>query len=135
MRPVRPSKPQETRIVKATDAVDETLGERIKRLRVQKRLSLRELAKQVKVSAPFLSDVERNRRSTTRLQEIATALGVDVATLEDADQRLTNELRDWLSQSPGMIRVIKELRTSGLSSGEIQDSIRALRGHPRRSAQ
>ena len=39
-----------------------TLGERIRELREQQDLSLRELASKIGVSASFMSDVELNRR-------------------------------------------------------------------------
>lgn len=53
----------------------ETLGQAIRRTRMSKGLSLRDLAYLVGVSPPFLSDLEHDRRSTRRLREIAAALG------------------------------------------------------------
>ena len=59
-----------------------TIGERIRQLREEKDLSLRELAKTIGVSAAFLSDVELGRRypSDKHLSAITRALG---STLED----------------------------------------------------
>ncbi len=63
----------------------ETLGARIRRLREQKGWSLRRLARQIDVSAPFLSDVEHDRRKTTKIPELAAVLGVSVATLRGVE--------------------------------------------------
>ena len=62
-----------------------TLGERIRELRENRDLSLRELASRIAVSAAFMSDVELGRRypSDKHMLEIAAALG---ATLEDLRQ-------------------------------------------------
>lgn len=58
---------------------NETFGEVLKRLREQKDVTLRELARKLDVSAPFLSDVEKNRRApltTERLNQAVTALNL-----------------------------------------------------------
>ena len=48
-------------------------------LREEKDITLRELARQIGVSAPFLSDVEKNRRApltADRLDQVAMVLGL-----------------------------------------------------------
>jgi transcriptional regulator with XRE-family HTH domain len=59
-----------------------TLGDRIRELREKQDLSVRELAKRLKLSAAFLSDVELGRRhpSDDVLAQLARALDT---TLED----------------------------------------------------
>jgi len=52
------------------------VGDELRRLREKKGLTLRSLAKQVGVSAPFLSDVEHGRRRLTRLDDVARVLGI-----------------------------------------------------------
>lgn len=67
-----------------------TLGERIRELREEKDLSLRELAKKVGgLSAAFLSDVELGRRypSDKVLADMARALGTTVEELRRYDTR------------------------------------------------
>jgi len=56
-----------------------TFGEVLKRLREEKDVTLRELARKLNVSAPFLSDVEKNRRApltTERLKQVVEALNL-----------------------------------------------------------
>lgn len=63
-----------------------TLGEKLKELRKEKGLSLRELAKQIgNISASYLSDIENDRYdpSLKKLKSIAQALNVPTAYLLD----------------------------------------------------
>lgn len=65
------------------------LGDRIRERREEKDLSLRELAKQVACSPPFLSDIEHGRRfpSEQVLADIARVLGLEVDELRELDPR------------------------------------------------
>lgn len=87
-------------------------------------MSLRELAEEVGVSAPFLSDLERNRRSTERLEDLAEALGVSVELLRKFDTRVSSEVRDWISTSPGLSALLREMKDSGLSVDELRAAFR-----------
>jgi transcriptional regulator with XRE-family HTH domain len=66
-----------------------TLGQFIREKRDEKDLSLRELARRVDVSAPFMSDIELGRRypSDDVLKKICKAIDVTVAELQDYDPR------------------------------------------------
>jgi transcriptional regulator with XRE-family HTH domain len=68
---------------------NKTLGERIKELRQATNQSLRQLAEKVKVTPPFISDVELGRRYPSEgvLSEIAKALGADLDELKSLDTR------------------------------------------------
>jgi transcriptional regulator with XRE-family HTH domain len=65
------------------------LGQRIRELREERDISLREFAKKLGYSAPFLSDIELGRRfpSEDTLKEIAHALRVNVDELKAYDTR------------------------------------------------
>ena len=78
-----------------------TLGERIRELRLDQNLSLRQLADRVGKSAPFISDVELGRRfpSPGVLHAIATELGVDPAELRKHDFRESMSTLKHLSQT------------------------------------
>lgn len=66
-----------------------TLGDRIRELREQRDLSLRELARKLELSAAFLSDVELGRRypSEQVLTSLARVLGTTVEDLRSYDTR------------------------------------------------
>ena len=80
-----------------------TIGERIRQLREGKDISLRELAKTVKVSAAFLSDVELGRRypSDKHLDALAEGLNILVDELKAYDTRPPmRELRRMAQADP-----------------------------------
>ena len=82
-----------------------TLGERIRELREAKDLSVRELAKRLGLSAPFLSDVELGRRhpSDEVLSKLAGELGSTVAELRKYDARPPiSDLRRMAATNPAM---------------------------------
>ncbi|HXL09017.1 MAG TPA: helix-turn-helix transcriptional regulator [Candidatus Bathyarchaeia archaeon] len=65
------------------------LGEKIREIRENKDISLRELAKKLEISAAFLSDVELGRRYPSKkvLRQIALQLDVEPEELEKYDTR------------------------------------------------
>ena len=59
---------------------ERSFGEVLHQLREKKDVTLRELARKINVSAPFLSDVEKGRRApltTERLEAVVLALNLD----------------------------------------------------------
>lgn len=70
-----------------------SFGQIIRELRKAKELSLRELAKTIGVSAPFLSDVELGRRfpSEKVLSSLAQALNMPLEELRKHDPRFPVE--------------------------------------------
>lgn len=82
-----------------------TLGEYIRELREANDLSVRELAKRMKLSAPFLSDVELGRRHPSEevLARLAPVLGTTVETLKKHDARApVQELKRIAASNPAM---------------------------------
>jgi transcriptional regulator with XRE-family HTH domain len=69
--------------------IEISLGKRLRELRDRADLSLRELAKRVGISGPFLSDIELGRRfpSEEILAKLASALNVPVKDLRQYDNR------------------------------------------------
>ncbi len=109
----------------------QTVGGAVKYLREQRGLSLRALAERVGVSAPFLSDVEKNRRSTERLADFAAALEVPVDTLLRFDGRLSKELRDWISSDPALVRFLEDQREKGVQPEDFRAAVLAAVGRKR----
>jgi transcriptional regulator with XRE-family HTH domain len=69
--------------------IEISLGKRLRELRDRADLSLRELAKRVGISGPFLSDIELGRRfpSEEILAKLASALNVPLEDLRQYDNR------------------------------------------------
>ena len=85
----------------------ETLGERVYRLRHLRPLTLRALATAAKISAPFLSDIEHDRRrpGDTVLHALAAALGVEPATLES--RTLNRDTLGQINADPELVTLIR----------------------------
>jgi transcriptional regulator with XRE-family HTH domain len=100
----------------------QTLGERIRDLRGQRDLSLREFAKKIKVSAPFLSDVELGRRypSDDVLKTIALFLGTSLEDLKKHDARPpVEELKRISASNPAMGFALRKVVDDGVSPDEL----------------
>src|SRR5260370_34949476 len=69
--------------------IEISLGQRLRELRDKADLSLRELAKRIGISSPFLSDIELGRRfpSEEILEKLARALNVSLEDLKQYDNR------------------------------------------------
>jgi transcriptional regulator with XRE-family HTH domain len=84
---------QETRHTAAScfssHMIEISLGQRLHELRDKADLSLRELAKKVGISGPFLSDIELGRRfpSEEILAKLAATLNVSLEDLKQYDNR------------------------------------------------
>lgn len=106
----------------------QTLGQAVRFLRDAKGLTLRGLADKVGVSAPFLSDIEHDRRSTNKLAELADALD---ATEDDLSKfRLGADLKDWLGQNPALIQLLREMKASDTNVAELRSALASQRRHP-----
>jgi transcriptional regulator with XRE-family HTH domain len=80
-----------------------TLGQKIRELREEKDLSLRELARKLGVTAAFLSDIELGRRypSDKVLSDMAKELGTSLENLRSHDTRApVDDLRRLASSNP-----------------------------------
>jgi transcriptional regulator with XRE-family HTH domain len=107
-----------------------TLGEVIRELREQTDMSLRELARRIEVSAPFLSDIELSRRypSKQNLEKIAEVLKVSVETLKDHDLRdALPDLKRLIENNPSLgiafRTAVEEVREGIITTQELQRRI------------
>ena len=84
-----------TRIMKKTTV---TFGEYLKHKREEKQISLREVARTLGVSAPFLSDVENNRRGPLTEERLA-----DLAKVLNLNEKEQSEMYDIVGKQKGML--------------------------------
>ena len=101
-----------------------TLGDRIRQARLASGMSLRGLAREVGVSASFVSDIERNKRlpSMDVMSRMCGVLGIDKSELVDLDPRFPlSSLRDIMDASPhwiGAMHAMVAAIDSGVVSSE-----------------
>lgn len=94
----------------------ETIGQRIRRERLDRSLTQRELAEKVGVGVPHISKVEAGRESPSDelLGKIASEFGLDKDELMIAARRVPDELVEKLASNPSasleMLRTWKTKR-------------------------
>ncbi len=101
-----------------------TLGTEIRRMRTEAGLTLREFARNLNISAAYLSDIEHDRRRppTELLRQIVGLLHGDSETykhLEQLDTRLDPALKVWANATPGVREMLRTIRDSGQDPREI----------------
>jgi transcriptional regulator with XRE-family HTH domain len=75
-----------------------TFGEYLKHKREEKQISLREVARTLGVSAPFLSDVENNRRGPLTEERLA-----DLAKVLHLNEKEKAEMYDIVGKQKGLL--------------------------------
>ena len=105
------------------------LGELIKKKRMARQISLRDLGVKIGVTAAYVADIEANRRlpGADLKDKISAALDISAEELEEADDRLSSDLQNWVEQSPQVVSLLRSLRTSPQSDKLIQRLNRFLK--------
>lgn len=98
-----------------------SLGEKIRATRLERGMSLRQLAAEVGCSPPFVSDIELGRRfpSEATLASIAKTLEIDVRELERYDSReALSTLKRLAEQDPEWIFALRT-QTDRIAEGKL----------------
>lgn len=97
------------------------LGDRIHRLRIEKNLSLSELADRAGVAKSYLSAIERFIQVNPTLQvleKLASVLGVPIQYLIQPDETSESSLD---TVDPEWIDIVKQAMDSGVSKDEFRE--------------
>lgn len=95
-------------------------GDKMRRLREELGISLREFCRRAEMSPSFVSDVENGRRypSRMRLIRIAKTLGIPVSELVDLDPRVTLVLlRGMLEREAEWGPVFRRIHAAAANGG------------------
>lgn len=93
------------------------IGERVKRLRQEKKMSLSELAEQAGVAKSYLSSLERNLQTNPSIQfleKIAAVLHIPVDHLIHEQPDTENMDNDW-------VNLVKEAMDSGITKDQFRE--------------
>ena len=93
-----------------------SLGEKIKELRLNVGISLRELSRRAEISAPHLSDIELGRRypSENLLSRLASQLETDLRELKKLDYRSSlDDLKRMMHSNPTWGIAFKQMAQDG----------------------
>jgi transcriptional regulator with XRE-family HTH domain len=115
------------------ESLTSTMGQRLRELRERAGLSLREVAKAAKISAPFLSDVELGRRYPTNetLALIAQKLRASADELKMHDHRSAlADLKRLAEGSPSLGAALRALvddvQSGNLTPDELAAKLRSV---------
>ncbi|UCF04586.1 MAG: helix-turn-helix transcriptional regulator [bacterium] len=109
----------------------EEIGRRIKKVREEQHLTLKNVESKAGISATHISEIERGKTSPTigALMRIADALGKDPAYFietEELDDVSFIALEDRVQSTLGRAEGIKELLTNSIPSGKINAQLITL---------
>ena len=103
----------------------ETLGQRIRRKRLEKDLGLREMARQVEISPAYLSRVETDEEKTPpgeeTLRAISGALGDDFDELMHLAGRVPSDVGEMIRQDPDLPHFLRTAKQQGLTGKSLED--------------
>ena len=94
------------------------IGQRIREYRMEKKMSLSELAERAGIAKSYLSSIERNIQSNPSIQfleKISSVLDIPVNSLLQGDNSESEDLdRDWEA-------LVREAMDSGISKDEFRE--------------
>lgn len=93
------------------------IGERIKKYREQRKMSMSELAERAGVAKSYLSSIERNLQSNPSVQfleKVSSVLGVSVNTLLHDEENNENVDREWTL-------LVREAMDSGVTKEQFKE--------------
>ena len=99
------------------------LGDIINRARLEKRMSLRALARELAIAASYLSDIENDRRvpSEAVLRDIARLLDVDFDLLMQQAGRLGEDAQQYLRENRLAGRLFRRIAESQLDQEALEN--------------
>ena len=99
-----------------------TLGKLLKARRLALNWSLRQLARELRVTPAYVTDLEADRRlpSAELRDRISSTLQIPLEDLLAADTRLSSDLRTWIEERPQLTALLRTLHSSPDSDVLIQ---------------
>ena len=113
-----------------------TFGAYLRRLREKQGISLRELAKKLAISAPYLNDIEKDKRRAPRFEDLCTIkkiLNADSEKIFDlagkSRNSIASDIEDKLLERPEIVSLLRTINFFSLSEKQIlaiKDSMTSL---------
>jgi transcriptional regulator with XRE-family HTH domain len=108
-------------------------------LRLQDGTTLRRFAQKIGVSAPHLSDIERDRRRPSKelLKKIVGELrsvGATHTGLDRLDARFESDLQEWVAATPEVRVLLRKVKESGQPIPKVLRAFQRVLGEHRKRA-
>lgn len=116
----------------SADMADETLGDRIRKRRVELTLGLRTLAADLGVSPSYVSDIENDRRvpSEDVLKAISARLSLDYDELMALAGRFGEDADRYMRRTPAAGALFRRLSERGFSDERVRKILRQIEDEP-----
>jgi transcriptional regulator with XRE-family HTH domain len=110
----------------------ETLGQRIRRKRMERDIGLREMARMVDISPAYLSRVETDEERTPpgedTIKRIAKVIGDDVNALMHLAGRVPSDVGDMLKEDPSLPQFLRTAKARGFTGKELEQLLDKAKG-------
>lgn len=107
--------------------MNETLGNRLKRMRSLRKLGLRETANLVGISATYLSRIENNIEtsppSEEKIRKLSEILSDDFDDLMRLADRVPTEVADLIKSDANMPAFLRKARQENISAEELMEML------------
>ncbi|MFH1729635.1 MAG: helix-turn-helix transcriptional regulator [Pseudomonadota bacterium] len=89
------------------------IGEKIKKERIKNKISLREFARKLEISAAYLVDIEKGRRlpSQDLIQRISELLNISKDILNQDNLEMPKNVKTWIEKHPVFSKIFKFVLT------------------------
>jgi choline kinase/DNA-binding XRE family transcriptional regulator len=112
-----------------------TIGRYIKKIRMIRNIGQRELARQIKVSASYLNDIENGKRkgpSKEVIKRISHALEANIEYLYDlagkGQKSIPLDIPEIIKSYSGTVKLLRMIKEYELSSAQIQKLMQIIKG-------
>ena len=107
--------------------MNKKFGPFIREIRIQKGLGQRELASKIGVSASYLNDIEKDKRTAPKLdiiKKISKILSIDNKKLNDlagiSKKTLAPDINDFIAKNPKINSLIRTIQENDLNEKQIE---------------
>lgn len=100
----------------------DSLGSTIRRARLTKNLSLREVSRRLSISAPYLSDIELDRRipAESVMKGLSRILEIEMTELIVRAGKLDEKMKRYLRKRPLALRLVAILAETNTKDAVLQ---------------
>ena len=114
-------------MVKKTN-FSKSFGSYIRKLRTEKDIGQRELAKKIGVAASYLNDIEKDKRTAPKneiIKKLSKILKADLTTLFDlagaSKKTIAPDIEEYIKNNPEIISLIRTTKENKISAKEISN--------------
>jgi len=112
--------------MKIKKLIENKLGSLIRKIRVEKNIGQRELAKKLNISASYLNDIEKNKRHSPNhevIEKLSSILEIKKELLFDltSNNKIPIDIEKYLIENQNLVSFVRALQENNVSNLEIEN--------------